>query len=176
MIRNGLPGTLKTLVVFEDFDENLAAALSSHNPQLAAPAQVDTARLVDTRIGMAFASRSLDLEQLSVSYMVNAEDFFQACAPTWTWQHLQSLALTSQMLRDAGLRSRQGIDSLLRSAGVAALQMPALRALTLRNGARGNACSFIYQTDCHGGPQIVWRGTWILQFSHDVVKAWQDVE
>lgn len=95
--------------MFEDFNDNLAVAL--HNPQFPGHVQVDAVRIVDLRIGTAFASRILDLEQLSVSCMVNAEDFFPACTQTWTWQHLRSLALTSQLLKYMG--SRQEIYALL---------------------------------------------------------------
>lgn len=90
---------------------------------------MDAVRIVDLRIGAAFASRNLDLEQLSVSYMVNAEDFFPACTQTWTWQHLQSPALRSQLLQYLG--SRREIYALLCSAGSAALQMPRLHNLAL---------------------------------------------
>jgi hypothetical protein len=170
LVRKRLPKTLKTLSVFEDFNDNLAAALG--NAQLPGHMQVDAARIVDPRISAAFVSRSLDLEQLSVSYMVNAEDFFQACMRTWTWRHLQSLALTSQRLRYTG--SRQEIYALLCSAGAAALQMPMLHTLVLWNGTKGNACAFIYHTnrDC---PYITWRGTWNLELSPSVVKVWQCV-
>jgi hypothetical protein len=84
LVQKHLPQTLKRVSVFEDFSDNLAAALQVGNAQLPLSwhQQVDASRIVDFRIGAAFASRSLDLEQLSVSYMVNAEDFFRACLPT----------------------------------------------------------------------------------------------
>jgi hypothetical protein len=58
--------------------------------------------------------------------MINAEDFFwHACkSTTWTWHHLQSLALTSQLLQPTG--NRREIDALLCQAGLAALRMPRL--------------------------------------------------
>ncbi|KAI1637639.1 hypothetical protein F4809DRAFT_640310 [Biscogniauxia mediterranea] len=40
---------------------------------------IDVVRVVDPQIAATFASTSIDLEYLSVSYMVNAEDFFRAC-------------------------------------------------------------------------------------------------
>ena len=154
--------------MFEDFNDDLAVALG--NPQFPGHLQVDADRIVDPRIGAAFASRSLDLEQLSVSYMVNAEDFFQACTRTWTWQHLQSLALTSQLLQYMG--SRQEIYALLCGAGIAALQMPRLHTLALWNSTGGDACAFIYHTD-RDCAYITWRGTWDLELSPRVVKVWQ---
>jgi hypothetical protein len=65
---------------FECFSTNIAAALNAQLPHH----QVDTSRLVDSRIGATFASRSLDLEQFSFHYMVNAEDFLQACKSIWS--------------------------------------------------------------------------------------------
>ncbi|KZL77592.1 hypothetical protein CT0861_12084 [Colletotrichum tofieldiae] len=150
--------------VFEDFSDNLAVALGNA-AQLPWQLQVDGNRIVDPRIGAAFAPRSLDLEQLSVSYMVNAEDFLQACMPTWTWQRLQSLALTSQLLRQTG--SRLKIDALLYKAGITALQMPRLHTLVLWNGIKGDACAFIYHTD-RDRAYITWRGTWDMELSHRV--------
>jgi hypothetical protein len=79
--------------------------------------------------GAAFAARSLDLEQLSVSYMINAEDSFQACISTWIWQHLQYLAVASQPLRHIG--NSPEIDALLYQAGIVALRMPRLHILML---------------------------------------------
>ncbi len=172
MIRNGLPKTLKTLSVFEDFDDSLAAALA--NPGLLGPVfPVDSVRIVDPRIGAAFASRSLDLEQLSVSYLSNAEDFFGACLQTWTWEHLRSLALTSALLQPAGSRGK--IYALLSSAAAAALRMPRLHTLVLWNGRRGNGCAFVYHHQDRGRPHIAWRSTWDLELTHAVVEAWQTV-
>lgn len=134
--------------------------------------QVEATRIVDPRIGAAFAIRSLDLEQLSLSYMVNAEDFFHACVSTWTWQHLRSLALTSQLLRRAG--SRHETDALLHQAGLTALRMPRLQTLVLWDGGKGNACAFIYHT-VRDDACITWRGTWVLELSPRVVEVWERV-
>jgi hypothetical protein len=169
-VQNRLPETLKRLSIFEDFNDGLTAALLS--PQFAGILQVEATRIVDPRIGAAFALRSLDLEQLSASYMVNADDFFQACVRTWTWQHLQSLALTSQLLRYTG--NRQEIYAMLYKAGVTALQMPRLHTLVLWNGSRGNACAFIYHTDRYFA-HLTWRGTWDLELSSEVVRVWRRV-
>jgi hypothetical protein len=113
---------------------------------------------VDPHIAAAFASRSRDLEQLSVSYMVNAEDFLGACLPSWNWPRLESLALTSQLLKD-GWGRREDIDALLYGAGTTALRMPRLRTLAIWDGREGNACAFIYHTDRYYA-YVTWRGTW----------------
>jgi len=170
VIREGLPKTLKTLSVFEDFDDSLAAALG--NPGvIGAVFPAGAVRIVDPRIGAAFASRSLHLEQLSVSYLSNAEDFFRACLQTWTWEHLRSLALTSASLQPAGSPSK--IHALLSSAAAVALRMPRLHTLVLWNGRRGNACAFVFHDQDRGRPYIAWRGTWDLKLTHAIVEAWQ---
>ncbi|KAH6650579.1 hypothetical protein F5144DRAFT_589022 [Chaetomium tenue] len=96
-----LPNALKKISVFEDFSDSLATILmADRNPNAGVPMdkQVEAVRVADPRVGAAFASRSCNLEQLSVSYLVNAEDFLGACLPSWTWPRLESLALTSQLL------------------------------------------------------------------------------
>jgi hypothetical protein len=103
--------------------------------------------------------------------MINAEDFFHACLRTWNWQHLESLALTSQLLRQAGVYA--DICNLLCDAGSAALRMPKLRTMVLWNGKRDNACAFIYHTQ-RDHSEITWRGTWDLELS-PCVKVWQHV-
>jgi hypothetical protein len=135
--------------------------------------QVEAVRVVDPRIGAAFASRSRNLEQLSVSYIVNAGDFFGACLPTWTWPRLASLALTSQLLYHD--RGRQVlIDDLLYTAGITALRMPNLRTMAIWNGGEGNACAFIYHTD-QNYAHITWRSTWEMHLSPRVVEVWERV-
>ncbi|KAK3291645.1 uncharacterized protein B0H64DRAFT_478377 [Chaetomium fimeti] len=172
MIQNGLPKTLKTISIFEDFDDSLVATLA--DPGWFGPMfPVDSVRIGDPHIGAAFASRSLDLEQLSGSYLSNAEDFFGACLQTWTWEHLRTLALTSALLQPAGGHDK--VYALLSSAAATALQMPMLHTLVLWNGTRGNACAFVYHYPDRGSPYIAWRGTWDLELTHAVVEAWQAV-
>jgi hypothetical protein len=173
LVQEHLPQTLKKLSVFEDFSDDLVIPLQIGNAQLPEFMHPDLPTIVNPRIGAAFASRSLDLEELAISYMVNAEDFFQACTPAWTWQRLQSLAITSRLLRNTA-GSRRKIDTLLYKAGITALQMPRLHTLVLWNGTKGNACAFIYHAGRHGA-NITWRGTWDMELSPRVVTAWQRV-
>jgi hypothetical protein len=172
LVRNHLPPLLRRVTVFEDFNDDLAATLVNTNPPFTWLWQGEAFRVIDPSVGAAFAQRSRRLEQLSVSYMVNAEDFFQACKPTWTWPYLQSLALTSQLLRPTG--NRQEIDALLYEAGITALQMPKLQTLVLWNGGKGNACAFIYYAD-RNHASVTWRGTWDVQLSRPVVEVWERV-
>ncbi|KAH6838652.1 hypothetical protein B0I37DRAFT_242410 [Chaetomium sp. MPI-CAGE-AT-0009] len=170
-----LPYTLKKVSVFEDFSDSLAEVLvedQNQNPR-SRRMQVEAVRVPDPRIGAAFASRSRDLEQLSVSYIVNAEDFFGACLPSWTWPRLESLALTSQLLYH-GWRRRKGIDALLYRTSMTALRMPRLRSLVIWDGREGNACALIYHTD-QNYAYLTWRGTWEMDISPRVVEVWERV-
>ncbi|KAK0714708.1 hypothetical protein B0H67DRAFT_536609 [Lasiosphaeris hirsuta] len=166
LVQHGLPQTLKRISVFEDFSDDIAAAYRRQT------VFVSASRIVQPQLGAAFAARSRDLEQLSVSYMVNAQDFFQACQPAWTWARLESLALTSQHFQDPGRRDE--VDALLFKAGVTALRMPKLRALVLWDGRKDNACAFVYRT---GGDHasVTWLGTWNMDLSPRVVEAWRRV-
>jgi hypothetical protein len=159
---------LKTISVFEDFDDHLGKALLNSELDL----EVGTDRNVDPDMGEAIASSSLPLEHVAISYMINAEDFFQACMRDWTWQNLQSLALTSQLLQCTA--DHEKTCALLYSAGMTALQMPKLQTLVLWNGAKDNACAFIYCAN-KDQPTITWRGTWDLELSPGLVSKWQDV-
>ncbi|KAL1839931.1 hypothetical protein VTK73DRAFT_3888 [Phialemonium thermophilum] len=174
-----LPKTLKSLVVFEDFSTDLAAIL--HDAQGLWGTRVALSRTPDARVATAFARKSLDLEHLSVSYMVDAVHFFQGCLPgslgrhagpeTGTWPHLQSLALTSRCLRRTGDRGE--MDALLALAADVVLRMPQLHTLVLWNDT--DACAFLYAWDSGTGARITWRGTWQLDMSPYVMRRWQAV-
>ncbi|CAK7235410.1 hypothetical protein SCUCBS95973_009260 [Sporothrix curviconia] len=85
-----------------------------------------------------FAANSVRFQHMAIAFLVHAEELFQHCRPTWTWPHLQSLALTSPLLRPDWDNS-EPIEQLLGRAGVLARQMPRLHTLVLWNGARGHA-------------------------------------
>lgn len=171
LVRYGLPKTLKTLTIFEDFDENLAASLSTNSCR--EYLQVDALRIANPDVGAALAGRSLHLEQLSASYVVDANDFFkEACLRSWTWNKLQSLALTSRLLHPS--RSEDEVCDLLHDAGVVALQMPRLRNLVVWNGAKGHASAFIYRRTSYC-TYITWRGTWDLEIGARVAEVWEKV-
>lgn len=188
LIKTVLPETVRMVSVFEDFDDNIASILGDDAmwpldlgdetiwaPLGGAPVwllKVEVPRPVAPSIGAALAPTSLNFEHLSVSYMVNAEDFFQACRPTWNWKDLKSLSLTSQLLSDSS--KRQKVYALLHEAGTVALQMPKLHTLQIWYGTRASACAFIYyrqgQYAC-----ITWRGTWDLELGPRLITLWEGV-
>ena len=165
-MRYQLPDTLIRLIIFEDsyqFYDPFVPMRSAH-----------TLWLHFTRPGRdleaVFASKSLDLQHLAISFMINAEELFRHCQSTWNWPHLQSLALTSQLLQDNS--EREQIGALLRLAGVIVQKMPKIHTLVLWNGGRGHACAFIYRIDGDRA-SVTWRGTWHLELSPLVVEPWQ---
>lgn len=69
------------------------------------------------------------------------------------------------------------ISSLLRDASLAALRMPQLENLVIWNYQHGEAGAVIYRRDkAAGQATLTWRGTWDLDFGHDVVESWAKVE
>ncbi|RSM07412.1 hypothetical protein CEP52_005245 [Fusarium oligoseptatum] len=123
VITKQFPQSLKRVSIFEDFSDHLTAAIVNSSRRLwYSPVETDgnTAH----RLAAAFAAKCRDLEHLSVSYMIDAEEFFHGANRFSIWKNLQSLALTSKLLRPTA--SRREIDSLLHKAGTVALRMPKL--------------------------------------------------
>ncbi|KAI1651143.1 uncharacterized protein F4817DRAFT_366713 [Daldinia loculata] len=165
-MRNSLPDTLKRLIIFED-------SYKFYDRFPKRPAPIPWFNLVDPSegLGAVLASKSLDLQYLSISFMIDAEEFFRRCQSTWSWSHLQSLALTSQLLQDDWEKRKQ-IEVLLCRASVLVQKMPKIHTFVLWNGGKAHACAFIYRID-RDSVSVTWRGTWHLELSPLVVKSWQ---
>lgn len=170
VIHKHFPQTLGRVSIFEDFNDSLSTEIQDTLLALQLPA--DTSEIRGSKVAAALVSKSLNLDHLSVSYMASADDFFKACQPAWTWQQLQSLTLTSGVLRRT--ESRRDIDHLLYKAGCTALQMPRLHTMVIWDGIKGNACAFIYHVNGEG-VDITWRSTWEMELTPRVVKAWERV-
>ncbi|KAK7935126.1 hypothetical protein PG985_000621 [Apiospora marii] len=106
-----------------------------------------------------------------IDEQLHAEELSQHCQAAWRWKHLESLALTSQLLQN-DWDTHNELETLLCRAGVLARKMPKLHTLVLWNGGKGHACAFIYRVD-RGSASITWRGTWHFNLSPRVVKSWQ---
>ena len=127
---------------------------------------------------MSLSESSSSLENLSIAFLINAEDFFINFWPmklqTSTiipWVNLRTLALTSRLLHPEIGRGK--IKNLLIAAGRAAAFMPRLKVMEIWNGGEGHACLFRYSNDGRT-PQITWVSSWgpDVQFSDDVVSCW----
>ncbi|KFY68805.1 hypothetical protein V498_10561, partial [Pseudogymnoascus sp. VKM F-4517 (FW-2822)] len=134
LLQHGLPNTFRRLSVFQDFNEDIAAVA---DPEWKYGSVYELSRGVGLEycIDRVLRLFDLNLEEISISFMVNAEDFFLESVPsrhwgpmpTGPWERLQSLSLTSKLLQPT--TSRIDIDALLCRAGVYALRMPKLRTL-----------------------------------------------
>lgn len=160
-----LPATLDKLTIFEDDYK-----FYTRFPRPLYPIHTTLARR--EKLDVKFASKSRDLQYVSISFIVNAEVFFRHCQPEWTWPRLQTLALTSQILQQG---ERSLIEPLLCQVGVLVRNMPKLHTLVLWNGGKGHACAFIYRWLERDGASITWRGTWHLALSPDVINSWRPV-
>ncbi|KAJ3579450.1 hypothetical protein NPX13_g1118 [Xylaria arbuscula] len=171
LLRRVLPNTLKKLTIFEE-NSDLCPLYPFLNCWVFAGAWRNNPSPV-RGLEAHFASKSLHLEHLAVSFMVNAEGVFRHCESAWKWSHLQSIALTSQLLLDHP-NQQAGIETLLQRAGSLAQQMPKLRIFVLWNGGIWHASAFIYRVDGDLA-SITWRGTWHYELGGRVVEAWQAV-
>ncbi|KAI1255836.1 hypothetical protein MGN70_002576 [Eutypa lata] len=165
-MRKYLPDTLKRLIIFEDsykfYDRFPRRPVHIPWLNLAHPSR---------GLGAVLASKSLDLQHLAISFMINAEEFFPRCQSTWSWPHLQSLALTSQLLQD-NWEKREQITALLCQAGDLVQKMPKIHTFVLWNGGKAHACAFIYRVDGDSA-SVTWRGTWHPELSPLVVESWE---
>ncbi|OBS28219.1 hypothetical protein FPOA_02160 [Fusarium poae] len=171
---NNLPKGVNKVTIFEDFNENYLELFQlgrgpdpDHNPE--------RVRLPSFGVGVAFARRSLELENLSIAFLIDARDFFDAFDQRWRWDRLKSLTLTSRaMCKDEPGET----NYLLTTAAHVAQRMPNLETMTLWNGSRGEACSFTYRCLRHSRRRrdryasITWRGTWELELSPALEAAW----
>jgi hypothetical protein len=171
VIQDALPSHVRTVSIFEEFNDQLALALRSDTTYLRI---IDTSPVAGLMLVRAFASKSRDFERLSISYMIDAQQFFNSCQLSYTWHHLQSLTLTSSILTQTA--PQKEISALLHNASLAALNMPQLESVVFWNSKHGEACAVIYQRNkASRYATLTWRGTWDLELSHDVVKSWQKV-
>jgi hypothetical protein len=173
LVQDTLPKHVKRLSIFKDFNNQLALALNKATSY--SGRSIDTTSTVDLALAKAFATKSQNFELLSISYMIDAQQFFTSCQQlSYAWNLLQSLTLTSSTL--ARTAPRQNVYTLLRNASLTALNMPQLKSMVLWNSEQGQACAVIYQRHTTSGmATLTWRGTWDLELSHDVIESWKKV-
>ncbi|RAK95906.1 uncharacterized protein BO80DRAFT_316409, partial [Aspergillus ibericus CBS 121593] len=158
LVETRLPPTVRGLSLFEDYTEDYAHLFS---PEF-------RARAANPVVGAAFARRSLHLEQLFVSFVIDAQHFFDACQSDWTWNHLQTVVLTSRLLHPS--TPQEDINALLRQAADVASRMPRLQTMALWNYVGGHGAVFKYASDV---PSITWRGTWKIALELPVRLTWE---
>ncbi|KAK1845891.1 hypothetical protein CCHR01_11501 [Colletotrichum chrysophilum] len=158
---------LRKLVIFENFTQKY--------PELSDPdLEYDPIRTPVPCMAKALAKASLQLEILSVSFMVDASHFLCGCECLWEWPNLTSWTLTSRLL--APNESTTKIGDMLRTAAQVAMRMPNLRVMEIWNGQEGLAALFQYKSMGHGQrPVITWRATWDYALQPSVIQAWKAV-
>lgn len=104
-------------------------------------------------VSRKLARASLHLTTLSASFIADVGHFFAARQDLWTWDKLNSLALTSRLLTND--TDASDINNMLRDAALAALNMPRLDTIELWNGRRGVAMLFRYQRARDGQLAII---------------------
>jgi hypothetical protein len=173
LVRRSVPKHVKRVSFFKDFNNQLALTLNNATPHLGR--DIKTTSAVDLKLAKAFAAKSHHLEHLSISYMIDAQQFITSCQQLpCTWNLLQSLTLTSSTL--ARTAPHQNIYTLLRNASSIALEMPQLKTMVLWNSEPGQACAVIYQRHIVSAmATLTWRGTWDLELSDGVVESWKKV-
>ncbi|KAH7410464.1 hypothetical protein DE146DRAFT_645017 [Phaeosphaeria sp. MPI-PUGE-AT-0046c] len=173
LVQHSVPKHVRKVSIFKDFNNQLALALNNATPHLGQAIKSTSA--VESELAKAFAAKSHHLEHFSISYMIDAQQFFTSCQQLpCTWDLLQSLTLTSSTLSRTA--SHQNIYTLLRNASSIALKMPQLKTMVLWNSEPSEACAVIYQQNhARTMATLTWRGTWNLELSDDVVESWKKV-
>lgn len=131
-------------------------------------------------LAWTLARRSLQLEELAVSFMADARHFFQPFmevrAPRQPelpyWPHLKWLALTSSAIHNDIDADR--LNHAFLAAARAAKRMPSLKALELFNTCKH--CGGVFRYTVVGTKaSITWVGTWDFEISESVRRAWREV-
>ncbi|KEY70728.1 hypothetical protein S7711_03224 [Stachybotrys chartarum IBT 7711] len=153
LFENALPASVRKLSIFEDFKDELTTVLNS-DPQYSQ--RSDTSPVASLMASKALALRSRQLEHLSIAFMTDAWQFF-----------------VHFLTREA---SYETICTLLRDASVAVRKMPRLDTMVLWNSKQGEASAVIYRRNISTRQStLIWRGTWDLELSRDVVESWRSV-
>ncbi|SPN99712.1 uncharacterized protein DNG_02563 [Cephalotrichum gorgonifer] len=167
ILQQSLPASVKNLTIFAESD----TAFHQRRGITASGAKVSD--LVDSVF-----DRSTDLEDLSISFLIDAVDFFglfpSQLLPADSddrWSSLTSLALTSTVLTS---ESDAVVNKLLQSAARAAWFMPSLRVMEVWDRRGRHAAIFRYQVTDRV-TTLAWKGTWELGITPTTKKAWVTV-
>ncbi|CRK39866.1 hypothetical protein BN1708_016753, partial [Verticillium longisporum] len=130
-------------------------------------------------LAITIARRSLQLEELAVSFMADARHFFQPFFEVRTarspellphWPRLRWLTLTSSAIHYD--EDPDQLNALFLAAARAARRMPALRALELYSVCKHSGGVFRYVVR-GGHATLAWEGTWDFVLGEGVKRAWR---
>jgi hypothetical protein len=129
-------------------------------------------RIQSVHLGQRFARICRNIQYLSASFMIEAENFFSITSSEWC--NLTNIALTSRYLSHAA--SPTAITKLLEAAASAARRMPKLKTMEVWNGSKGVAALFKYDSlSSRRSSVLTWRATWRLTLEDEVLEAWSEV-
>lgn len=175
-----LPQSVRSITIFEDFNKHIMESVryDSWGHIHTVYDDLDTRRVysnLSCDLANEFVLRSLDLEHLSVSFMINSQHFFEACRAPSTWPRLRSLILTTRIMTKG---NHEEIMDEVAAAAIAAESMPQLEALAIWYCSGKKACAAIFRRN--QGPMarwstLTWRGTEELEFSELAIEKWQNV-
>lgn len=175
------PETVKHIVLFEDFNADIDSLYLAPRREMG----IQLLRSPHQPLGHSLARDFKGLRSLSVSFVADAQDFFDAVcqepAQHGTWPDLASVSLTSPALRYPSetretsfpRANEEDTKRLLLTAAHGALRMPALQTLELWYGRTDQACLFRYKSMPDATTEIVCSGTWSLALPPDIVTAWE---
>jgi hypothetical protein len=74
LVQRSVPKHVKRVSIFKAFNNQLTLALNNDTPHLGL--DIETTSAMDLGLAKAFAAKSHHLEHLSISYMIDAQQFF----------------------------------------------------------------------------------------------------
>ncbi|KAM0283488.1 hypothetical protein ACHAQH_002439 [Verticillium albo-atrum] len=132
-------------------------------------------------LAITIARRSLQLEELAVSFMADARHFFQPffdirparqSETLPQWPRLRWLTLTSSAIHYD--EDPDQLNALFLAAARAARRMPQLRALELYSVCKHSGGVFRYAVRGDTA-SLAWEGTWDFVLGEGVKRAWREV-
>ncbi|KAI1762197.1 hypothetical protein GGR53DRAFT_428997 [Hypoxylon sp. FL1150] len=155
-----LPETLKQLSIYESDKKAFRDRIRGPAPAIW---RLESA--------LAIKQGSQNLEQLSTSYFIDAENFFQCGSSSWKWNKLKNLVLTSNLLDPNEAPKR--VNDLLEAAGATARNMPNLGTMEIWHGKGStHGCIFRFSTDDNSST-ITWHSTWEIKLEDRVIDSWK---
>ncbi|KAI9170778.1 hypothetical protein HJFPF1_00250 [Paramyrothecium foliicola] len=158
---------LRRLTIFENFNRR-------YNPAFF-PEDFSPVRVPNPSLSRALSMASINLESFSGSFMIDASHFFnyKRIEPLPRWPNLTTLVLTSNLL--APDKPDLSTMTMLKEAGLAALNMPRLKTMEIWNGREQLAGHFKFELVKSQPSTITWKSTWELTLPSFVTQAWEDV-
>lgn len=165
----GSNNKLKKLVLFENFNQQFPPIVNRES----STRPCEDFRIPDPAVSRMIARTSLNLEQLSASYIVDASHFFDSERPL-TWKKLTSLTMTSNLLLPE--EDPAEIGAMLQAAAAAAHRMPNLTSMEIWNGRKRLAAAFQYRVfEKSRHSTIIFKGTWDVDIQQPVMDSWDAV-